>query len=50
LLLQLGRGPKTRCRRVARLAKYSRPWHTIVCHDRLEGLPPKIGCGQSQLP
>jgi hypothetical protein len=26
------------------VAKYSRPWHTIVCHDRLEGLPPKISC------
>ena len=25
-------------------AKYSQPWHTIVCHDQLEGLPPKIGC------
>jgi len=29
--------------------KYSRPWHTIVCHDRPEGLPPKIVV-QSQLP
>jgi hypothetical protein len=24
--------------------KYSQPWHTSVCHDWLEGLPPKIGC------
>ena len=31
------------------VVKYSRPWHTIVCHDRLEGLPPKIVV-QSQLP
>ena len=31
------------------LTKYSRPWHTIVCHDRPEGLPPKIVV-QSQLP
>ncbi len=22
--------------------KYSRPWHTIVCHDRSEGLPPRL--------
>ena len=25
-----------------RCVKYSRPWYTIVCHDQLEGLPPKI--------
>ncbi len=24
------------------VAKYSQPWHTIVCHDWREGLPPKI--------
>ena len=26
------------------VAKYSRPWHTIACHDWLGGLPPKISC------
>jgi hypothetical protein len=26
------------------VAKYSLPWHTIVCHGWLEGLPPKISC------
>jgi hypothetical protein len=27
---------------VSSVPKYNRPWHTIVCHDQLEGLPPKI--------
>jgi hypothetical protein len=22
--------------------KYRQPWHTVVWHDRLEGLPPKV--------